>query len=225
MRGPPAIAQDVTVDPGEWIEQGNERAFADLDAEVIMWDYASGTLLTRPGATVVREWDPSGLSATSKSVAMIIERAGTTYWAYAAWDGAVTPDGNGNTSGPGGWSHSIEPREAHGLPIERWVRDEIASTSTGKPAPDLVTMAADGTLAAKNGATIVAQTSDVGGKVHPSSAVGAAALVKTGDAQLCVYAGQIPGRDAQVSYLPASILGPDLAGCLENIGKGWSVAK
>ena len=30
-RVPPAIAQDVTVDTGEWIEQGTEQAFADLD--------------------------------------------------------------------------------------------------------------------------------------------------------------------------------------------------
>ncbi len=170
-----------------------------------------------PGAQVLQRWDnPAGLPAPGRYVAMVVENAGTTQSVYAAWDGVADAAGNGSDR----MVQRHHARQAHGLPFERWVHDEIASTATGKPAPDFVSMSADGTLTATNGGTLLDQTSDLAGKVHPANAIGAVGLVQSGPAQLCVYAGQIPGHEAQFSYLPASVLGPTWPAVSRTSGPG-----
>lgn len=187
----------------------------------VLFDY-DGVLLINPAVHVVRRWDdPETLPAPQKSVAMVVERNGKTYWMVSVSEGGLQADGTG---GVGSWTSDIEPSEAHGVPFEQWVYDTMAMPDGYEPDPELVHYESDGRLTPVGDATILAQTSDVPKRVVPPQADEATVgLVQVGHAKLCVYVAQAPGHDPEYFFLPASQFGPDLAGCIATM-PGWNLS-
>lgn len=162
---------------------------------------ADGSLLARPGATIVRRVpNPAGVRPPSRSAGAEVRYQGRFRWYLASW-----------VPGDGSAAASVPARQAFPT-LESWLADQVAF-ERGDPTLALVRLGAGGRLEPLPGVTILEQRTkpDLPPRFAPDGAATAVAAVRWHGATWYVLARRLPGS-TRPEYFPtaASVAGPSL---------------